>query len=194
MCGRGTALSQGPDSQAGAEALVSRLSGDRYNGYVDQPIPSVIDEDAYSVVQAYLKADPQGRAALVQHTIGEPWEVLEIFAQRQAVVAVRTGSLEPIRLGLVAVGMAVPHGDYRYVLNALSKLDYSARLLGEDLADVFKDVGPILPEESTSFIGEFLTAEDRRDDMLLKGMGYAPKGSGQEFTYVLYFPYDDDDA
>ncbi len=172
---------------------MSQLSGDRYNGYVQQPIPSETDDDPHAVVAAYLNADPQGRAALVQQTSGEPWEVLEIFAQRQAVVAVRTRSLEPIRLGLVAVGMAIPHGDYRYVLNALSKLDYSARILGSDLAEVYEDVVALLPPASTVFIERFLASEDRRNDSLLKAMGYAPKGSGHDFDYVLYFPYDDDE-
>lgn len=178
--------------EKGVGPLLSRLSGDRYNAYLDHPVPSDTDDDVDAVLDAYLQADSACRAEMLSHTAGEPCEVLEVFAQRQAVLAVRTRSLEPIRRGLLAEGLAFPHGDYRYVLMGLAKLDYSARLLGTDLVEVYRNVASVLPEASRSFI-ESVLANDDRGESFLKGMGYAPRGTGADFTYANASPWDDDD-
>ena len=171
-------------------SLMERLRGERFDAYLDQDIPSDTDSDVEAVLDAYLQADQARRAELINEAAGEPWECLEIFAHPQAVQAVRVGSLEPIRRGLLAEGMAIPHGDYRYVLMGLAKLDPSARLLGSDLAVVYRDVASLLPEASKTFIEDVLAGD--RDESFLKGMGYAPKGAGSDFTYVRAFSYDDE--
>lgn len=78
-----------------AEALVNRLTGDRYDGYLRQPIPSDTDEDVRAAVQAYIQGDLPARNALLELVSEESATVIEIFGEREAVVAVRTGSLEP---------------------------------------------------------------------------------------------------
>ena len=164
-------MSQNPDARAGAGELLARLSGDRYDGYLDQPIPNGTDDDVRAVVEAYLEADPDTRTALLDHASEEAASILEIFAERQAVDAVRGASPEPIRLGLVALGLAIHGGDYRETLMGLAKLDHSA----------------LLPEPARDLIDGFLASDDR--DVSLKGMGYAPHGAGPNFNYVNTSPW-----
>jgi hypothetical protein len=113
-------------------------------------------------------------------------------ADRLAVVAVRSESTAPLRMGLLAVGLAVGRVDYPDVHYGMSKLDHSARLLGVDLADFVGDVADFLPEEGLTFISEWLTRDDRGPE-LIKGMGYAAQGSGADFNYVTCSPYDDEE-
>ena len=164
-----------------AASLVSRLGGPRYGGYLHQPIPTDADDDVRAVVDAY-RGDPGNRAALQEQLGGEAVDILESYAERQAVAAVRTESLEPIRLGLGALGMCYPLGDRTQALMVLAKLDYSARLLGTDLADVAAEVAEVLPDEARYSIARFL-ARDDRDETLLGRMGFAGYGSGADFVY-----------
>jgi hypothetical protein len=173
-------------------ALISRLGGDRYDAYIDQPIPSETDDDVRAVLDAYLTADPEGRAHLLEHLTLEPAEVVACFADRLAVAAVRTGSTTPLQMGLVCVGMVVGRVDYPDVHFAMSKLDHSAQLLGVDLADLVGDVAGLLPDDGRTFIAGWLTRDDR-GPKLIKSMGYAAQGTGADFTYVHCSPYDDDE-
>jgi hypothetical protein len=68
------------------------LTLDRYEAFLWRPIPDPLDDDVRAVVRAYLQADPNLREAILDHSIGEAADVLERFAERQAVEAVRTGS------------------------------------------------------------------------------------------------------
>ena len=184
-------MSQNPDARL-AEALFARIGGDRFNSYLDHPIPSDTDEDVRAVVNAYVNADPRVRESMLEYVVERRAGLIEIFAERLAVLAVRTQSVEPVRLALVAIGMAIPQEDFRYVLKGLAKLDYSAGLLGVDLAVVYEDVAVLLPEASRRFIEDVLGDADRGESFLT-GMGYAPKGEGSEFTYVNASPWDDEE-
>lgn len=163
-------------------ALLSRLSGARYGDYLYQPIPSDLDDDVLALVGAYQAASPDDQASIRKEITGESADALECFAERQAVVAVRTESLEPIRLGLLAVGMCFPRPDKREAFMALVKLDHSSRLLGADLADLAEEMAKVLPDSSRYFLAQFLARADRGDS-LLSTMGFATYGTGSEFVY-----------
>ena len=169
-------------SESRPAELVSKLTGSRYGDYLYQPIPSDLDEDVLAVVEAYRAAPPGDQASARKEVTAESADALECFAERQAVVAVRTESLEPIRLGLVAVGMCFPRPDKREAFMALVKLDHSSRLLGTDLADIAEEMAQDLPDSSRYFLAQFLARADRGDS-LLSAMGFATYGTGSEFVY-----------
>lgn len=174
-----------------ARQLTAPLTLVRYEAFLWQPIPHHLDDDVRAVVRAYLDGGPDLRAAILDCSIGDPADVLKSFAERQAVEAVRIGSVEPIRLGLTAIGISLPRADDREAQLGLTKLDYSARLLGTDLADVFKDVAGSLAQAARTKIELFLTL-DGRDASLLKSMGFAAKGTGADFYYDDASPYDNE--
>ena len=176
-------------ADAVAAGVVPRLVGSGYRAYLYQPIPSPADNDVREAIEAYLAARRADRARIEEHIVGEPADVLETFAQRQAVVAVRMASVKPIRLGLVALGMAIPHGERTEVLMALSKLDHSAQVLGIDLADVASKAARDLPEEARSFVAKFLARHDRKS--LLAQLGFAAYGQGPDFVYDNISPSGD---
>lgn len=168
-------------------SLLSGLSEARFQGYLFQPIPSDLDDEVRALVQAYQALDRDERSSLQALLIGEPVDILESFAERQAVFAVRSGSIEPVRLGLAALGMSFPRGDSAQALMALAKLDHSARLLGADLADVAFDALSFLPEQFRYFTAKFL-AGDNREGSLLTNLGFAAYGSGPDFVYDNVIP------
>jgi hypothetical protein len=170
--------------------LFWKLGGDRYKAYIDQPIPSPIDEDPQAAVEAYIRADPADRAALLKHSTRDADETLECFAERLAVAAVRFESMSALRLGLVALGMVIGRVDYPDVNFGMSKLDHSAQMLGVALADLVDDVAEFLPEPARTFIDGWLTRDDR-GPTLIRHMGYAAQGTGPDFRYVLKSPYED---
>ena len=173
-------------------ALISRLSGDRYDGYPHQPIPSENDDDVRALLDAYVAADPDGRAYILEHMKGASAEVVECYSERLAVAAVRSESTAPLPVGLLCVGMTLGLVDTPDSNFGMSKLDHSARLLGVDLADFVGDVAELLPENGRTFIERWLTRDDR-GPRLIKSMGYATEGTGPGFTYVNCSPYDDED-
>lgn len=185
-------FAQDPPTPAGLDALISRVGGDRYWAYIDHPFPSDTDDDVQALLDAYLRADPEGRAYILEHLMLDPAESVACYADRLAVVAVRAGSTASLRLGLLAVGLAVGRVDYPDVHYGMSKLDHSARLLGVDLADFVASVAELLPEEGRTFIEGWLTRDDR-GPKLIRSMGFAAQGSGADFTYVSCSPYDDEE-
>jgi hypothetical protein len=172
------------DPQSPGELLTS----DHFSGYLRQPIPSPADEVVRQVVQSYLAAAPDSRAAVVSQLDEEASQVLNAFAQREATRAVRSSSLQPIRLGLVAVGMGLPGGDFRETQTALALLDHSARLLGSDLDALIEDISALLPPPAHRPFADFLRRDDRHS--LLRPMGYAAQGAGSQFAYVRVSPWD----
>lgn len=160
-----------PDGGAGA-----------YAGYLYEPIPSPRDEELQRLVEAYRHAGRDKRSSVRKGLDRETVEDLESFAERQAVAAVRTGTTEPIGLGLLALGLSYATGDRPQAVMALTKLDHSARMLGMDLGEVASVVTEVLPEDARYAIAKFLAREDR-DDTLLQRMGFAAYGSGARFVY-----------
>ena len=192
MSGREIGLSRDDEAEVAVTALTAPLTRDRYKGYLRQPIPNDRDDDVRRLVQTYLQADPGLRAAILEQMVGRLLSVLGAFAERQAVEAVRTGSVQPVKLGLAALGMALVRADTREAQLSLSKLDHSARLLGTDLADVFEDVVASLPEPARDNIHQFLSRDDRGPS-LLRRMAFVAEGTGDDFVYKSASPYDDDE-
>ena len=192
MCGRVIGLSQDRDHEAAANALIENLRLDRLKRYLLQPIPTETDAAVRTLVQAYVRGEPSLREAIIDRMVGRLPSVLAAFAERQAVEAVREGSTDPLGLGLLAIGMALPRQDFREAQLSLSKLDHSARLLGTDLADIYREVATALPDNAPEKINHFLSRGDR-DPSLLRRMGFAAEGTGADFLYKDASPYENED-
>ena len=167
--------------------LISDLSEARFQDYLYLPMPNDLDNEVLALVHAYEKLDRGERSTLQTLLVRESVDILESFAERQAVFAVRSGSTDPLRFALMALGMTFPRGDTAQVVMALAKLDHSARLLGADLADIALDALAFLPEQFRYFTARFL-AHDDRDGLLLTKLGFAAYGSGPDFVYDNAIP------
>ncbi|WP_010353357.1 hypothetical protein [Streptomyces acidiscabies] len=108
--------------------------------------------------------------------------VLSAYGQRMASVSVRTRSPEPLRHGLVAVGLAEVHlEDPHDNLFALAAINDSASLIGTPLPGLIAQVAHLLPPSGVEALREFDRRQDR--DKSIESMGIRRTGSGETFLY-----------
>ena len=162
------------------------LSGPRFNGYLRRPIPDESDELVERVVQAYRQESPASRRERLSGLSRSEAEVLNVYAERMAVAAVRMRAIEPIRLGLIALGMAGAL-DFRENLMVLSLLNHSAEMLGASYDGLVEEVARVVPPRAL----ERLQAFGRRParDKEIRAMGYGTEGAGAGFRYVRVSPW-----
>ncbi len=108
--------------------------------------------------------------------------VLSAYGQRMASVAVRTRSPEPLRNGLIAVGLAEEHlEDPRDNLFVLATINDSASLIGTPFHGLVTEVSPFLPPSGVEVLREFDQRQDR--DKSIESMGIRRTGTGETFLY-----------
>ncbi len=113
------------------DSVIDALEGQKTVGYLKWPIPHELDEKISRVVDR-LADHPQMTEVL--ELLGDDHsDVLGCFAARMSMLAVREGSPERLRTGLVAAGIACKlTADIRERLMELPLLWRSAQLLGLD--------------------------------------------------------------
>jgi len=98
-----------------------------------------------------------------------------------ATFAVREESAEPIRSGLIAIGLASPGIDFRYNAMAATLLCHSASLLGADFQAMVHEVAPLIPARELDRLLNWYTPEAAASPQEEKG--YTTEGTGKQFRY-----------
>ncbi|WP_405535582.1 hypothetical protein OG787_16175 [Streptomyces sp. NBC_00075] len=118
----------------------------RFSGYLVVKIPHELDTEVEAVIAAYMNGPESARREMVDGVNGRSAAVLSVYGQRMASVAVRSGSVGPLRRGLVAIGLAEGRlDDPRDNLFVLAAANDSASLIGTSLRTVIADVADVLP-------------------------------------------------
>ncbi|MFD8538107.1 hypothetical protein [Streptomyces rubrogriseus] len=161
---------------------MSRLKDSRFDGYLGHALPHERDAVVDAVITSYLEAaGPAGQRAIDDLNTRSA-SVLSVYGQRMASAAVRTGSVDTLRRGLVAVGMAQARlGDARENLYPLVALNNAASLLGTSLRSLITEVSDSLPPSATDELRAFDQRQEQ--DKSLESMGLRRLGSGQTFLY-----------
>ncbi|MFF4472905.1 hypothetical protein ACFYZ3_25470 [Streptomyces sp. NPDC001599] len=161
---------------------MSRLKDSRFDGYLRHPLPHERDAAVDAVITSYLKGTAPVRQRAIDDLGTRSASVLSVYGQRMASAAVRAGSVDTLRRGLVAVGMAQARlGDARENLYPLAALNDAAALLGTSLRTLITDVSDSLP---SSVVDELRAFDQRQEqDKSLEGMGLRRLGSGQTLLY-----------
>lgn len=162
---------------------VSRLKDKRLNGYLGYAIPHELDSDIDAVITAYMESSADGRQRAIDGLDGRSASVLSVYGQRMATAAVRARSIEALRRGLIAVGMAETRlTDFRDNLYPLAAINDGASLIGTSLGSLINGVSGLLPSASVDKLREF--DERQEQDKSLEAMGLSRFGSGQDFLYA----------
>src|SRR5690242_4318116 len=85
---------------------IARLADREFNGLLRRRIPHALDDVVERVVADYRSAPPTQRRDMLGEVQPRIADVLSAYGERMAAVAVRQSSTEPLRRGLVAMGMA----------------------------------------------------------------------------------------
>ncbi|MDG9711419.1 hypothetical protein [Streptomyces sp. DH10] len=162
---------------------MSSLRDKRFNGYLRVKLPHTLDTEVESVVAAYMTASPAARQEIVGNVDGRSAAVLSAYGQRMASQAVRSGSIDVLRRGLIAIGLAEGRlDDPRDNLFVLAAANDSASLLGTTLRAVIDDVKSLLPPAGATGLLKF--DQYAENDKSIEAMGIRRSGSGQDFLYT----------
>lgn len=154
----------------------ARFQDRRFNGYLGVRLPHELDNEVDAFVTAYMSSPEP--LDLGRRTAG----VLSAYGQRMASVAVRTRSPEPLRRGLVAIGLAEAHlEDPRNNMYGLAALHDGASLIGTPLTALIAEVSPLLPPSGVAALRAFDRSQDR--DKTIEAMGIRRTGEGETFLY-----------
>jgi hypothetical protein len=162
---------------------VGRLSDEQFNGYLSRRIPHELDDLVADVVMTYRGASPTRRREMIAGLDTHAAEVLSVYGERMAAVAVRARSAEALRRGIVAMGMAQARLDDRRT-NAivLAAVNHSATLIGTDLSSLLAETAAELPEQVLEAFRRFAGRADR--DKSLQAMGLRTTGVADSFRYA----------
>ncbi|MEV0734989.1 hypothetical protein AB0I51_03275 [Streptomyces sp. NPDC050549] len=155
---------------------LSRFQDRRFNGYLGVRLPHALDAEVDVFVTAYMSSpkplDMGPRAA----------GVLSAYGRRMASVAVRTRSAEPLRRGLVAVGLAEAWlEDPRNNLYGLAALHDGASLIGTPFSGLITEVSRCLPPSGLAALRDFDGRQERAKS--IEVMGIRRTGEGETFLY-----------
>jgi hypothetical protein len=163
--------------------IVRRLRDREFNGYLRRRIPHPLDDVVDEVVAAYRDGSPETRREMESDLTERVAGVLSVYGERMAAVAVRSRSPEPLRRGLVGMGMAdAALDDDRMNLIVLAAVHHSAETIGTDLATVIDDVADELPESALERFRAFTRRPERSKS--LHAMGLGTMGAGDTFRYT----------
>ncbi|MFY1668877.1 hypothetical protein ACN27G_02800 [Plantactinospora sp. WMMB334] len=161
---------------------VTHLLGRQFDGYLAVGLPDGRDAVVESVVLDYLGAPAGERRRMLEAVRPRAAGVLSAYGQRMAAIAVRTGSVLPLRRAVVALGMADARlPDPRDNLVVLAAVSHSARILGSTLSRILDDVRRHLPEPAHATFRAFVAGNAGHDS--LSAMGLAAYGSTDDFRY-----------
>ncbi|WP_344502958.1 hypothetical protein [Streptomyces lienomycini] len=134
------------------------------------------------MITSYLKGPAPVRQRAIDDLDTRSASVLSVYGQRMASAAVRAGSVETLRRGLVAVGMTQTRlGDARENLYPLAALNDAASLLGTSLRSLITDVSDPLLSSAVDTLRAFDQRQEQ--DESLEAMGLRRLGDGQTLLY-----------
>jgi hypothetical protein len=140
--------------------IIDSLGSERTKGYGPRPIPSDIDDDVRTVVQAIAREHGGARADIIARLTEVHGLVLNAFAERMAAYAVRNGQARHIQEALDALAIALPLVDYREVIPILALLFHSAEKIGLDARTAFEAAMVRADAAFQRMAGGFLTVDE----------------------------------
>jgi len=168
--------------------LMDQLAGKRFNGYLAVRLPHELDDVVTSAVTAYRRAAPAARRDASEAVRPRAAGVLSAYGQRMAAMAVRTGSKEPLRNALVAMGLAQSRlDDPRDNLIVLAAVNHAADSVAGSvdegaLAALIDELADVLPAAAAATFRGF--AARPAPAKSLPAMGLRGWGAREDFRYV----------
>jgi hypothetical protein len=152
-------------------------------GYGLEALPNAVDVQIRDLLRGVSNAEEFERIAI--EIPSESWNMLSVFAQRAASLAVRNRSVTDLRAGLVAVQLAlVLTDDYREVLPAVSLLYRAAQLIDVDPAPEFHAVGALAGNPPGNHLTQYLERDIEIKRIERMGFVEGADDSGFKFVYT----------
>lgn len=151
-------------------------------GYISDSIPNSVDIQIRDLLQSV--DSEEGFAQMRTQIPRDSWNVLRLFAERAASLAVREESRLDVRVGLVAAEFALAYtDDFRDVLPAVSLLYRAAELIGIDPVLEFNSVALLTGDPAGSHVMKYLRRSPENRTIERMGFIEGVDGSGFRFQY-----------
>lgn len=149
----------------------------RGEGYYDSPIPGTEDSRIARAVRAFSEAEPAWQAAFREAIDADRADLLCVWSERVAALAVRLDSSRPLVLGLVGLSVADEAGEGEALLVAPLHRR-SAEKLGVDAGRIFDEAAGRTDLAGARWLAEQRDSEDQPEDA-----GYVEDDDGEGFRY-----------
>ena len=160
--------------------LIAILGSNATDGYGLLPIPTPIDGDVRNLIEAICQAQPVARTELISKLTPRHGFVMMSFAERMSSSAVRTGQVQFVLEGLIALAIADKLVDHREVLMVLSLVCRSAEKLGLDCRKSLPSAAGFDPDFH-EVVSKFV---NRNDELRSVGaMGFIESNDEDGFRY-----------
>lgn len=139
------------DSSRGEESLIN-------------PTKNSLDSELIALCQKFAKSDAKARAEMRASISMDEFNTLITFANRAAVFAMREKSVEWINNALTAIAMIeAKRTDPRDILMPLSLLYHSAKRIGANPDQLFRDAGKLSEPDVATLLSGYVdrSAEDK---------------------------------
>lgn len=164
------------------QALAKDLSSPASDGYLQRPLPCALDERVGSLAEAFVAADQPEKQRITALFGMEQAFALLAFAERMAILGLRTGSRDRLLKGLVALAIEGFRLDSRESLPVLSLLNRSAEKTGADAVALLEEVARNSLSDAARQFRAFVQRTPQ--DKAIEAMGYSQQTTTEGPTYV----------
>jgi hypothetical protein len=149
------------------------------DGYYSQPIPSDRDHQIRASVRSVR--DSKTFDAFLVAMPHRAWQVLTLFAERMAALAVRRRDVDDLRVGLIAVQLALAStDDEREVIPVLSLLYRAGELINADPTVEFRRVASLSADQNGA-LSTFPSRNTR--DRSIEAVAYIERNDADGFRF-----------
>ena len=160
--------------------LLALLKSALESAYFQQPIPSEIDDGVSRVLSSLSARDQTDLKLVSDGVVADEAQVLGLYAERMASLAVRENSVNRVKQGLMALIIYARTEDPRDVLLVLCLLHDASIKTSGNPKQVFNEVNAVFGE--TVLLNDFINRSD--EDKTIEAMGYEELKTKDGFLYA----------
>lgn len=155
----------------------------RFDGYGPSAFPNPLDDEISLFVSSLRAGGIQAVSEAISASTEHGRRHLQAYAERMAILAVRTNSRDVLRDAVIANVVGGLSTNERESLMVMAPIDDAAKRIGIDLADLFEEVSKIVGHPGTVSLVSWLsrTPENRS----LEAMRFVAQECADGFRYVL---------
>lgn len=161
------------------DALLDVLKNASDIAYYKLPVPAKIDLEISDVLAKVIQYGQEDLLTVLKEIDQDYGQVLGLFAERAASIAVRRSSKELIKDGILALLIYDFTADTRDTLLVLSVLHDAAIRIGADPYTLFEEIGSIFGQ--SEFLLQFLKRNE--EDKSIEAMGYQALSTKEGIVY-----------
>lgn len=130
------------------------------------PTKNSLDAELIGLCERFAKSNARARAGLRNSISLDEFYTLLTFSRRSAVFAIRERNVNMVRNGLTAVAMIeAERTDFRDIISVLALLYHSAKRVGGDADQLFRETAKLSEPQLSTFLTQFIRRPSEDKDI-----------------------------